>query len=126
MINLFKKKALNENISNINYLQSIIEDLKPEQVGRHDVVIASRSLNGVYNLKKELRKIDALAEKYVYLWSATADQFDEKVAEYMVFEYHNQPDYIYAVNMLYQIGVMLMWKYLKTKHRQSIVTLKMP
>ncbi len=107
MLNLITKKALKENITNINYLQSTIEDLNIEQVDKHDIVIASRSLNGIYNLQNELKKIDSIARKYVYitLWSATADQFDEKVAEHMSYPYRQHPDYIYAVNMLYQLGI---------------------
>ncbi len=107
MLSLVNKKALDENISNINYLQSTIEDLEIEGLCQYDVVISSRSLGGVQDLKKELKKIDDLAKKYVYitLWSATANQFDKEVAEFMDIEYHQQPDYIYALNMLYQMGI---------------------
>jgi ubiquinone/menaquinone biosynthesis C-methylase UbiE len=107
MLSLVNKKALDENISNINYLQSTIEDLEIESIGQHDVVVSSRSLGGVHDLKKELKKIDELARKYVYitLWSATANQFDKEVAEFMDIEYHQHPDYIYALNMLYQMGI---------------------
>ena len=107
MLSIVNKKASDENITNINYLQSTIEDLEIESIDQHDVVISSRSLGGVQDLKIELKKIDNLARKYVYitLWSATANQFDKEVAEFMDIEYHQHPDYIYALNMLYQMGI---------------------
>jgi hypothetical protein len=34
-----------------------------------------------------------------------SDQFDKEVAEYMEVEYHQHPNFIYALNMLYQIDI---------------------
>ncbi len=107
MLRLVEEKARDENISNIKYLKSSIEDLQIKNMDQYDVVVSSRSLGGVRDLKNELEKLDSLARKYVYvtLWSANANEFDQEVSEFMGIEYHKHPDYIYAVNMLYQMGI---------------------
>lgn len=119
MLRLVKKNAAEKGISNIKYLQSTIEDLKIDQIGQHDVVIASRSLGGIYDVKKELKKIDGLARKSVYLtlWGAEAKQFEKDVSKFIGAEYHQHPDYIYAYNMLYQLGIYANVEMLESKTR---------
>lgn len=100
------KNAEKEGISNISYVQSTVEDLEPD-IGQHDVVIASRSLGNIYNLKDELKKIDSIARKYVYMtiWGANGRRFERELCDKMGVEYHQHPDYIYVCNMLYQMGI---------------------
>lgn len=119
MLQLVQKNAQEKGISNIDYLQSTIQDLQIEQVGQHDVVIASRSLGGIYDIKDELKKLDELARKYVYLtlWGAEAKQFEKDVCEFLGVEYHQHPDYIYACNILYQLGIYANVEMLKSKKR---------
>lgn len=107
MLDLIAKKAENEGIKNINYLKSTIEDLNPDQKEIYDVIIASRSLNGIYDLKNELRKINDLSRGYVYMtfWGASSNEFERDVCDFMDIEYHQHPDYIYPINMLYQLGI---------------------
>jgi ubiquinone/menaquinone biosynthesis C-methylase UbiE len=107
MLKLVEKNAEKEGISNISYVQSTVEDLEPERIGQHDVVIASRSLGNIYNLKDELKKIDSIARKYVYMtiWGANGRRFERELCDTMGVEYHQHPDYIYVCNMLYQMGI---------------------
>lgn len=119
MLQLVQENAEKKRISNINYLKSTIEDLQTDQVGQHDVVIASRSLGGIYNVKNELNKLNNLARKYVYitLWGAKAKQFEKDVCKFLGVEYHQHPDYIYACNMLYQMGIYANVEMLESKTR---------
>jgi len=107
MLKLVKKNANKKGISNIEYMQSSIEDLDPDKIGQYDVVIASRSLGNVLNLKKELKKIDNIARKYVYMthWSATSHQFEKDLSEIIGVPHCISPDYMYVYNMLYQMGI---------------------
>jgi 2-polyprenyl-3-methyl-5-hydroxy-6-metoxy-1,4-benzoquinol methylase len=107
MLSLVEKNAKEKGLSNINYVQSRIEDIDPENIGQYDVVISSRSIGGIYDLKKELKKIDNLARKYVYMthWSATSRQFEKDLCKVLDIKYHQHPDYMYVFNMLYQIGI---------------------
>ena len=107
MLKLVKKNANKKGISNIEYMQSSIEDLDPDKIGQYDVVIASRSLGNVLNLKKELKKIDNIARKYVYMthWSATSHQFEKDLSEIIGVPHYISPDYMYVYNMLYQMDI---------------------
>jgi 2-polyprenyl-3-methyl-5-hydroxy-6-metoxy-1,4-benzoquinol methylase len=107
MLNLVEINANEKGLSNIKYVQSRIEDIDPADIGQYDVVISSRSIGGIYNLKKELKKIDSLARKYVYMthWSATSRQFEKDLCKVLGIEYHQHPDYMYVCNMLYQMGI---------------------
>lgn len=107
MLKLVEKNASEKGISNIEYVQSSVEDLDPDKIGNYDVVIASRSLGSIQNLKKELKKIDSIAKKYVYMthWSATSKQFEKDLCEITGIEYRPPPNYMYVCNMLYQMGI---------------------
>jgi ubiquinone/menaquinone biosynthesis C-methylase UbiE len=119
MLNLVMKGARDKGLNNIKYVQSTVEALKSDQIGKYDVVIASRSLGGIYNLQKELKKIDKLAKKYVYItiWGANARQFEKELCQVMGTEYHQHPDYIYVCNMLYQLGIYANVKMLDLESR---------
>jgi len=107
MLSIVKKNAEEKGISNISYVQSRIEDIDPDILGQHDVVMSSRSIGGIYDLKNELKKIDSLARKYVYMthWSATSKQFEENLCKVLGIEHRQHPDYMYIFNMLYQMGI---------------------
>lgn len=107
MLNLAKNGARDKGLKNIKYVQSTVENLKISHMGKYDVVIASRSLGGIYDLQKELKKVDELAKKYVYItiWGANSQQFEEELSQVMGTECHKHPDYIYVYNMLYQLGI---------------------
>jgi len=107
MLKLVEKNAAEKGISNIKYMQSSIEDIDPDKIGQYDVVIASRSLGSIHNLKKELKKIDIIAKKYVYMthWSATSKQFEKDICEIIGVSHYPSPNYMHVCNMLYQIGI---------------------
>ena len=107
MLSIVEKNAEEKGISNISYVQSRIEDIDLDVMGQHDVVISSRSIGGVYDLKNELKKIDNLARKYVYMthWSATSKQFEKDLCKVLGIKHRPHPDYMYILNMLYQMGI---------------------
>lgn len=107
MLKLVEKNAAEKGISNIKYMQSSIEDIDPDEIGQYDVVIASRSLGSIHNLKKELKKIDSIAKEYVYMthWSATSKQFEKDLCKIAGIQQHPRPDYMYVCNMLYQMDI---------------------
>ena len=107
MLNLLRKNAREKDISNIDCLQSRVEDLDPYEIGKYDVVVASRSIGGIRDLKNELKKMDSFARKYVYMthWGVKNGQFEKDLCEVMGTEYHPHPNYIYVYNILYQLGI---------------------
>ena len=67
MLEELNKKAKEENITNIKTIQMDINDLTRESLGDYDIVLASRCLNGIYNIKDTLLTLDEIANKYVYI-----------------------------------------------------------
>nr|WP_054858354.1 class I SAM-dependent methyltransferase [Methanobacterium formicicum] len=63
MLEILMKNAKDSGLNNINTFNQRIEDVTEEDVGKHDVVVASRSLNGVSDIGKELEKINNIAKK---------------------------------------------------------------
>ena len=107
MLKLVEENARKKGISNIEYVQSSIEDIDPQEIGQYDVVIASRSLGNIYNLQKELKKIDSIAKKYVYMthWSATSKQSEKDLCNIIGAPHYPSPNYMHVCNMLYQMGI---------------------
>ena len=107
MLNLLKEKAEQENIPNIKCIKKKIEDLNAEEIGQHDVVVASRSLNGIADIQPELEKINKIAQKYVYitLWGINNREFESKIARLMGRQSYDYPDYTIVLNILKDIGI---------------------
>lgn len=107
MLEILLEQAEKSNINNINILNKRIEDVKVDEVGKHDVVVASRSLNGVANIQKELEKINKISQKYVFitLWGVDNRKFEREMAELLGRTSHSHPDYIYVYNILHQMGI---------------------
>lgn len=107
MLEILMKNAKNSDLNNINTCNRRIEDVTEEDVGKHDVVVASRSLNGVSDIGKELEKINNIAKKSVYLtlWGADNRRFEREMAQLLGRESHRHPDYIYVYNILHDLGI---------------------
>jgi ubiquinone/menaquinone biosynthesis C-methylase UbiE len=107
MLEILMKNAKDSGLNNINTCNRRIEDVTEEDVGKHDVVVASRSLNGVSDIGKELEKINNIAKKSVYLtlWGADNRRFEREMAQLLGRESHRHPDYIYVYNILHDLGI---------------------
>ena len=107
MLEILMKNAKDSGLNNINTCNRRIEDVTEEDVDKHDVVVASRSLNGVSDIGKELEKINNIAKKSVYLtlWGADNRKFEREMAQLLGRESHHHPDYIYVYNILHDLGI---------------------
>ena len=106
MLHELQKRAGQENIININTIQTAWED-DWQQAGivPHEVTIASRSLS-VDDLKAALTKLDEYATKAVFIGDRVGSgPFDPDVFQAVGREFNPGPDYIYTLNLLYQMGI---------------------
>ena len=119
MIELLQDNAANHNLSNIKFINEGIEDVKAGEIGYHDVVVASRSLNGIADIKPELEKINKIAQKYVYitLWGVDNREFESRMAELLGRESYNHPDYTILHNLLHEMGIQANVEFLKSNTR---------
>ena len=64
MLEELNKKAKEENIKNIRTIRKDINDLSVEGLRNYDIVLASRCLNGILNIKNTLLTLNEIANNY--------------------------------------------------------------
>ncbi len=106
MIELVEKRALDKNITTIKTVNcSWEDDWDRYGVEQHDIAISSRSL-AVKDLKKGLRKLNAYADKYVFITDRISPApFEPDAFSAIGRDFNAGPDYIYTVNCLYSMGI---------------------
>jgi 2-polyprenyl-3-methyl-5-hydroxy-6-metoxy-1,4-benzoquinol methylase len=106
MLEKLRNKAEKAGIESIQCLNSSMQDaFSNRQVVPHDVVVASRSLM-VEDLREVLQNIVSLAQQAAYLTLPVIHlPFDREVYRIVGREDKKHPSYVYAYNMLYQMGI---------------------
>lgn len=119
MLDLLQEKAAAEHLSNIDSINKNIVDLEADEIGPHDVVVASRSLNGISNIKHELEKINQIAGKYVFItiWGKHNRAFESEIAHLLGREIYEHPDYTIILNILKELGINAQSEPLKSNTR---------
>ena len=67
MLEYLEKRALDNKIDNIESILKPIEEIKYDEIGDVDVVVCSRSLNGIIRIREVLMELDKIANKYVFI-----------------------------------------------------------
>lgn len=106
MLSLLQEAAELQNIENIRAVKcSWEDDWDKMQIGSYDLVIASRSMN-IDNLAAGIEKLNRHARKQVVIADRIAPSpFDPDVFAAIGREFNSGPDYIYTLNMLYQLNI---------------------
>jgi ubiquinone/menaquinone biosynthesis C-methylase UbiE len=106
MLDILDQKAENEGITNITCLQGDMLDISLDGMGKKDVVIASRCLNGVMEIETMLRKINKIGESvYITLRYSENDNIEDKTKSVLNREYPKYPSYMYVCNILHKMGI---------------------
>jgi ubiquinone/menaquinone biosynthesis C-methylase UbiE len=119
MLDILRENAAAEGLSHIKIVNKAIEDVEVTAIGPHDVVVASRSLNGIADIKPELEKINKIALKRVYvtLWGAGNREFENEIAELLGREAYQHPDYTIFLNILKEMRIIAHVEPLKSNTR---------
>ena len=106
MLKRLKINAEKIGLDNIQYLNSSWQDaFSGGQAGRHDVVVASRSLMSG-DMQAALSHIKSIARQAAYLTFPIVHlPFDWEVYQAIGREKEKHPPYIYILNMLFQMGI---------------------
>jgi len=106
MIDILKARSEKEGIRNIvTHLASWEDDWQALGIKRHDIAIASRSMNAE-DPQASLNKLMSFATQRVYVsFAVGSGPFDHCILEAVGRETHANPDYIYIYNLLYQMGI---------------------
>ena len=87
MLEYLEKRAKENDIENIETILKPIEEIEYDEIGDMDVVVCSRSLNGIIPIKEVLTQLNEIANKYVFI---KTEAF---------------PDYNYFFNILFNMGI---------------------
>lgn len=106
MLAILNRQAAAQNSTNISTFTLSWDDNWEEQgIEPHDVVLASRAL-AVDDLETSLRKMNRFARKSVAVTDRVGPgPFDPAAFSAIGRELKPGPDYIYTVNLLYQMGI---------------------
>ena len=107
MLEYLEKRADENNISNVETILKPIEEISYNEIGDVDVVVCSRSLNGIVPIDKVLLELDKIANKYVFITIFGPENkkierdFDREIG----IKTEDFPDYNYFFNILFNLGI---------------------
>ena len=106
MLQILEQRIKEEGITNITTHQlSWTDDWHKHGIETHDTVIASRAL-GVDDLRSALEKLNTFAARQVIVTDKVGHgPFDPDAFAAVGRELRSGPDYIYTLNLLYQMGI---------------------
>lgn len=117
MLECLRENAQMEGLANITFINKKWEDVKlGKDIGKHDIAIASHSLV-MTDIKEALSKMNEAVKRSVYLLTIAGRQtwgYGEIWSKLYGEEFVPGPDYIYIVNVLYQMGIYAnieLWEY---------------
>jgi len=118
MLKMLKNEADKRNINNIETINLSWED-DWSSVPKSDIVLASRSME-VADMKDALKKLNEKANKRVYLTYKVGGSFvNDDILNFIGKKIHKKPDFIYTINILYQMGIMPTLNYIKSEGRKK-------
>jgi len=82
MLACLRENMAAEGIENVRCIQKSWQDVSPEELEPHDVVLSSNSL-GVYDLKEALSKMNALAKRAVYIFTFSDGKRDDGFRQFL-------------------------------------------
>ena len=126
MLHYLKENAQKEGIENITYINKKWEDVElGKDIGMHDFVIASHSL-AVLDIQAALSKMDRAAVRGVYILASAGKQAPDNKGLWSKLYGKKQmpgPNYMFMLNVLYQMGIFASVEVEEKESRQSISSL---
>jgi len=123
MLEILNQNAKEQNISNIKTINKSWYD-SWDDVPNTDLVIASRSME-VKDMKEALKKLNNKANKKVIISYKKGGSFvSDEILDVMQRKIIKKPDYIYVLNILYQMGINASVNFIQSEGRNTIYTSK--
>ncbi len=109
MLACLKENMDAEGIANINIIHKSWQDVVPDEMPQHDVVISSNSL-GVFDLEAALSKMNSIAKRAVCIFTFADRRRDDGFKEFLMPGHRRKalnrpPDYLMIVNLLADMGI---------------------
>ena len=123
MLEILNQNAKEQNLSNIKTINKSWYDSWAD-VPNTDLVIASRSME-VKDMKEALTKLNNKANKKVIISYKKGGSFvSDEILDVMQRKIIKKPDYIYVLNILYQMGINASVNFIQSEGRNTIYTSK--
>jgi len=126
MFECLKENIEEKNLNNIVCINKKWEDVKTDEIEKHDIVIASFSL-GMLDLQDALKKMNDVANEYVYIFHfAGTTQWERRYKEIwqrLGRKYIPGPKSNYMYNILYQMGIYANIEVNETEYNQKFKNL---
>lgn len=107
MLEFLEKRADDNGISNIKTILKPIEEIRYEEIGDVDVVVCSRSLNGIIPITEVLGELNKIANKYVFItiFGPENKKIEKDLDKELGIKTEDFPDYNYFFNILFNMGI---------------------
>jgi len=107
MLDILQQRIDHYDIKNIEYKKMKIEDASVDSLGKFDVVVASRSFMGIYDIKDVLINANEMANKYVFLvvFGRRNWRVEKKFFKSIGKKYPDFGPYDYLFNILVDLGI---------------------
>lgn len=120
MLEYVKENAKNRKIANAQTIQIAFEDDWSE-IPECDIVFASRCME-VSDVRIALEKLLGKAKKALYLTYKVGNAFiSDEIINALPREISPRPDYIYIINILYQMGYFAKVDFIRTKNKAILI-----
>ena len=107
MLEYLEKRAADNNIDNIETILKPIEEISYDEIGDVDVVVCSRSLNGIMPIGNVLSELNKIANKYVFItiFGPENKKIEKDFDRELGIKTEDFTDYNYFFNILFNIGI---------------------
>ena len=107
MLEYLEKRATDNNIDNIETILKPIEEINYDEIGDVDVVVCSRSLNGIMPIGNILSELNRIANKYVFIiiFGPENKKIEKDFDRELGIKTEDFPDYNYFFNILFNMGI---------------------
>lgn len=113
MLEFAKQNARNLNLVNVKFAQKAFED-DWSDVPECDIVFASRCLE-VDDMKSVLAKLISKTKRTLYITFKVGGSFvDEEILDAIDRDVEQKPDFVYLLNILFQMGYLPRVEYIKS------------
>ena len=107
MLEYLEKRANDNDIDNIETILKPIEEITYDEIGDVDVVVCSRSLNGIIPIDEVLTELNKIANKYVFItiFGPENKKIEKDFDRELGIKTEDFPDYNYFFNILFNLGI---------------------
>ena len=107
MLEILTEKIKENNIKNIKIIEEDINNITINKVGKHDIILASRSLNGISNIQETITNINEIANKYIFItiFGPNNQKIEKEFYELIDKEYNEFSSHRYFFNILMDMEI---------------------